>query len=812
SFSFLDGIQRRGLKCKSFLATAHQHTYKNSTAHQHSYKNKMPKRRWKPGYSPTSSWRAQTCPPDLPQKEVEDVQNLFKKVFKFSAVSVKVTGNVADSSDMLESWIGGDPEVLEDIPNDSELQAQKKELNKIKDKLSSKDIEDWHTHTTKCNIAASVIPHVKNLGVEMCTQAWVKFYEILNKHPIVPRGNFLSLHLCEAPGAFVTSLNHFLQQRDHVVSWDWRATTLNPYFESNSMEEMIADDRLIRHTYSQWFFGKNGSGDITHDSYVHDLFRYIDRVKKDQELELLLVTADGSKDCQINPAEQEALVSRLHYCEMIAACLTLAKHGCFVLKVFTLFEPASVALVFLLNVLFSEVIASKPSTSKSGNSEIYLVCRDYKKNVKEETLWKLLDLTVYSEKAGTISFKQELPVTFLQEHRECCQRFSQWQIATIENNIQLYEGAGPDAYHQLHVKQDYALNLFLQKTKLYQSRYVKRIAKINRDDSAFYIPNLSGRQLHAHSNWQHKVLKGTFDLRQNTNSKSWLERVELMEVRDISSPDLTLQCQHPLEQYEVIEWTDIEKGSPFSLILNSRLCDVTLMNDLNMLLKNPEFNKCRQDEFVQHAECIGKMVSDIVLNFMTPGARGAPSCQKQIIFWDEDVADETSLVYKSVMSNIKNRVFLSRVKSAEELESVARSQKSCFTVFCNVSLLCDDNSRGEPESYFEELRARRKMVQRIAAVLRHLHQGCQLILLTSTVLTRLSAGLLYILARSFNTTYISSQANLWLHQVVVFDNCLGGCPVLEKHLTEVEELMGAESSQEPASDYVMEVVPFSSLL
>lgn len=46
-------------------------------------------------------------------------------------------------------------------------------------------------------------------------QAWCKFYEILKNFPIIPDGNIQdkmlkSLHLCEAPGAFVCSLNHYL--------------------------------------------------------------------------------------------------------------------------------------------------------------------------------------------------------------------------------------------------------------------------------------------------------------------------------------------------------------------------------------------------------------------------------------------------------------------------------------------------------------------------------------------------------------------------------------------------------------------------
>lgn len=67
--------------------------------------------------------------------------------------------------------------------------------------------------------------------------------------------HFNSVHLCEAPGAFVASLNHFLGTHRKDCSWKWRAFTLNPYYEGNNFLSLIDQDKVCRCEEGKWKWG-----------------------------------------------------------------------------------------------------------------------------------------------------------------------------------------------------------------------------------------------------------------------------------------------------------------------------------------------------------------------------------------------------------------------------------------------------------------------------------------------------------------------------------------------------------------------------
>ena len=234
------------------------------------------------------------------------------------------------------------------------MRDMKATLNSTKSKLDDIELTSWHQHTRQTNPTGDVTRHLRGaVKAELCTQAWAKFHEIVSTYRLVPDdalavGTLRTVHLCEAPGAFVASLNHYLKSHCVGLEWQWMATTLNPFYEGNSPVSTVAEDQFIIETLEQWDFGRDNSGDVMKWTNVISLCERVD------SWSVQLVTADGSVDCQDVPAEQESHVAPLHYCETVAALTLLGQGGSFVIKMFTLFEHQTICLLYLLCCAFEQ--------------------------------------------------------------------------------------------------------------------------------------------------------------------------------------------------------------------------------------------------------------------------------------------------------------------------------------------------------------------------------------------------------------------------------------------------------------------------
>lgn len=147
-------------------------------------------------------------------------------------------------------------------------------LNATKSQLDEKDIVLWSQHTNftrfvfdvrrsshgsmSCSLSAELVRALRERSLsEFPTVAFTKFLEILGAFPsLLPTAaaSLSSVHLCEAPGAFVCALNHHLATKVPAMQWRWTANSLNPYHEPNKRNSvaMIDDDRVMKHTLSNW--------------------------------------------------------------------------------------------------------------------------------------------------------------------------------------------------------------------------------------------------------------------------------------------------------------------------------------------------------------------------------------------------------------------------------------------------------------------------------------------------------------------------------------------------------------------------------
>lgn len=367
-------------------------------------------------------------------------------------------------------WSRPDPNTTlrHSVEEHSRLQALKASLNAVKNQLSDKNVQVWHQHTNSTNRAGKVITAVRSAAnAEICTQAWCKFSEILGTFNLLPgealqNGELNTIHLCEAPGAFITALNHYIKTRESTryCDWSWVANTLNPYHEANGGNTTIADDRLIANTLPWWFFGSDNTGNIMSQKHLLELQTFVANMRR-----VDLVTADGSFDCQENPDEQESLVASLHYCEVTAALLLLSLGGSFVLKMFTLYEHSSICLLYLLNCCFRSVSVFKPATSKAGNSEVYVVCLNYDgKEAVRPLLSKLIrNYGPHLADREALFPNSLVPESFQKQHEEVCVYFHALQVETITENLRLFEGMSKEQRQGLDYIRDCTAQEYLQR-------------------------------------------------------------------------------------------------------------------------------------------------------------------------------------------------------------------------------------------------------------------------------------------------------------------------------------------------------------
>lgn len=454
-----------------------------------------------------------------------------------------------------------------------ELQSLKNELNNVKSYLDNYDGKEWQLHTKLRNIAKNVMTRLRiDIEPELLTQAWCKFYEIVSSFPLVPLDHinsnnkcFTSIHLCEAPGAFITSLNHWLKTNEPDIQWNWIAMTLNPYYEGNLSSAMIDDDRFIRHTLDHWCFGEDNTGNIMNLKNLDELVRV-----SEAEKNISLITADGSIDCTDVPAEQESVLAHLHFCETVAALHLLATGGSFLLKIFTTFECNTICLIYLLSCCFDNVNVIKPITSKEGNSETYVVCLNFKgPTFISPYLKKLREHYDHGVEQAMFS-ESDIPPEFIEQIIECSKFFKAHQCLVIENNIITFKTNNRKMLHDLKQMQYIVADKYIRD---YNLRKLK---------SGEIVGKAVALEKSTNTNEHKRTLQGSYHQRCEQQHLAPSERLENL-CNDFNKLKLHVSSNTCMkfESTKLPEKLHICSGKIFHKICNSKFCSRTALKIKN---------------------------------------------------------------------------------------------------------------------------------------------------------------------------------------------------------------------------------------
>ncbi|XP_064602551.1 cap-specific mRNA (nucleoside-2'-O-)-methyltransferase 2-like [Liolophura sinensis] len=710
--------------------------------------------------------------PDLAKAE-----ELFNKKYEFYQ-EADWTWRVVSPDDLQAGQCSFTPKALET------LGQFKTDLNNLKDKLSDKDIRQWHEHTNFTNLAGGVIQACKQrFRPELCTQAWCKFYEIVSVFPLVclQKETLVSVHLCEAPGAFVTSFNHYLSSQGFSGSWVWRATTLNPYYEGNSLGQMIDDDRFLRHSLEYWNFGVDNTGDLFNPANQTSLKTNVEKLG-----EVHLVTADGSIDCQNMPSEQEKVVSPLHYCETLMALHLLAEGGSFVIKLFTMFEEATVWLMYILNCTFKQVHVFKPATSKSGNSEVYVVCLQYRgrDNVPAD-LCHFLYCHMDQSGIPKTQMKLQLPQSFLLQHIQCCQKFMTYQGSTIERNLSLFGAMTEDLTAAIRCLKDYCTESYIEKYQLQQICFYDKVGKYPKKRSVGWPKGLFQRDPGPHKR------EGTFRDRHSQSQIPWLQRLENLptnQYQEQTPPKEILGhiVEHDENPHLGVYGISVTRGRPLSRIQSSRFCDNTLLSELwdispHVQLKEHRTN-LKADLVKQSSKVLESILTSLYPDLLT-SVLHVLDLSKWSFPYLQCVQDKYGPARIQIMTSPPQGV-------------------SPLLVYIDVTCAGDCE-----EPLMEEVSVQARLTESICEIFTILPRGSTVVFHLYTVLTRYTAGLLYLLYYSFEKVAIECTGSLMADLFVVCQRFEGCLPWYVEHLTNcLKQEIHSENTG------VLEVIPITDIL
>ena len=264
-------------------------------------------------------------------------------------------------------------------------------LNKYKNMINEvRNVKIWDFCKKLSNPYELLHHYIKNknsnLGIanyDPMSRSFFKLWEIFHDFDLIDVNNKNIVYgaLAEGPGGFIEAFNFYRRKYSDNNNDTINCITLKPY--SSQIPGWNKSGRIFKECGS---YNISWGVDDTGDLYNLENIKYFSNLFKNNKADL--VTADGGFDFSDDYSNQEQYAVRLILSEILTGFFILKKGGCMVIKIYDIFHYVTVDILYLLSYYFENIFITKPYTSRTANSEKYVVCKNFQ-GVDKDNLTKL---------------------------------------------------------------------------------------------------------------------------------------------------------------------------------------------------------------------------------------------------------------------------------------------------------------------------------------------------------------------------------------------------------------------------------------
>lgn len=279
----------------------------------------------------------------------------------------------------LEDWVRNAPkkEIIDDETNFCEEEILRNVLSS-KSAFDELDGNDMRRARTRSNpfetIRGSIFQNraaVKMANIDsLCDFMFTDPKDRNNKSLVKENDLLYFADICAGPGGFTEYV---------LYKKSWQAKGFG--FTLRGQNDFKLDNFFAAspETFDP-YYGVADDGDIFNPANQESFRDYV--LNDTEQAGVHFVMADGGFSVEGRENIQEILSKQLYMCQCLVALSILRDKGHFVCKLFDLFTPFSVGLVYLMYKCFEEISICKPNTSRPANSERYLICKWKKPNTE----------------------------------------------------------------------------------------------------------------------------------------------------------------------------------------------------------------------------------------------------------------------------------------------------------------------------------------------------------------------------------------------------------------------------------------------